>query len=577
MRKNFPVNEIEYIVPVGVCIVSKTDLRGVITYANEAFVQASGFALSELLGQPHNLLRHPDMPEWAFADLWSTIKRGVPWKGIVKNRRQDGGYYWVRAVVVPVRQNDVTIGYMSVREAASRAEIEAAQKLYANKPKPSRLSASAASWKQRLTIRKGFAAGGIFVTLLMVIGGILGIGGLQVSNTVAASLYQQRIQPMAWASEFDSALHQKRGVLSDFYLMHYPAHTPLQPIAAATREQLLQRLQLAESKAEQALSQMLAAYPVHNQDRQLSALQLGFAELRSQVLEPQREVISRGLVGAPADLPLAQYLAYFNALHTQVRDYQQAVNSAALHDWKQLEQRNTLIQLLALVGIAFGILVIALVGGIFVREIVEPLERAMRSLDRIAQGDLSAEVEVQGYGESGKLIQANAVMQLHLRVITEQIIDCGREINMQCAQLNHSLFDISDYTERQYDQLSDASSTLHSQPLKQMRALLDEIRLELAALASAPEPVQVPDFGDRMGQVFNLIEVQSFMLDDFQQKIDQLLDLVMENRNQSQASYGLSQRLKAVAQQLHELVSAYQVHTQAKSAPGSSPLNLERT
>jgi len=577
MRKNFPVNEIEYIVPVGVCIVSKTDLRGVITYANEAFVQASGFALSELLGQPHNLLRHPDMPEAAFADLWSTIKRGAPWKGIVKNRRRDGGFYWVRAVVVPVRQNDVTIGYMSVREAASRAEIEAAQRLYANMPKTSKLSATAASLKQRLTIRKGFVAGGLFVTLLMVLGGILGIGGLQVSSTVAAALYQQRIQPMAWAGEFDSALHQKRGVLSDFYLLHYPPNEPQAPIAAATREQLLQRLQLAENKAEQALSKMLAAYPLANQGQRLNALELGFEELRSQVLESQRRVISQGMVVAPTELPLAQYLAHFNVLHAQVRDYQQAVNAAALQDWKQLEQRNNLIQLLALGGIIFGIFVIALAGRIFEREIVVPLERAMRSLDRIAQGDLSSEVEVKGYGESGKLIQANAVMQLHLRVITEQLIECGREINLQCAQLNHSLFEISDYTERQYDQLSDASNTLHSQPLKQMRALLDELRLDLAALASSPEPVPMPDFGGRLDQALNLIEVQSIMLQDFQQKIDQLLDLVMENRNQSQASYGLAQRLKAVSHQLHDLVSVYQVHAPSKNTVASSPVSLDQS
>lgn len=577
MRKNFPVNEIEYTVPVGVCIVSKTDLRGVITYANEAFVQASGFGLDELLGQPHNMVRHPDMPEWTFADLWNTVKSGAPWKGIVKNRRSDGGFYWVKAVVVPVRQNDLTVGYMSVREAASRAEIEAAQAIYANRPKANWVSATVANLKRRLTIRKGFVAGGLFVTLLMVVGGILGIGGLQTSSTAAAALYQQRIQPMAWASEFDTALHQKRGVLSDFYLLHYQPNVPQLPIADTTREQLIQRLQQADAQAEQALVKMLAAYPVDNQDLRLRALKQGFEALRSQVLEPQRGLIAQGLVGAPAALPVAQYLAHFNTLHALVRDYQQAVNAAARQDWKALEQRNTLIQLLALFGIAFGMLVIALTGRIFVREMVEPLERAMRSLDRIAQGDLSGAVEVKGYGESCKLIQANAVMQLHLRVITEQIIDCGREINMQCAQLNHSLFEISDYTERQYDQLSDASSTLNNQPLKEMRALLDEIRLELAALASSPEPVEMRDFDGRMDQVFNLIEVQSIMLQDFQQKIDQLLDLVMENRNQSQASYGLAQRLKAVAQQLHELVSVYQVHAPSKNTVASSPVSLDQS
>lgn len=111
-------------------IVTKTDLKGRITYANPAFVDISGFTLDELLGQPHNIVRHPDMPRDAFKDLWDTNRRDEPWKGLVKNRCKDGGYYWVDAYVTPLTQNGEKIGYMSVRSKPSDAQKAQADALY---------------------------------------------------------------------------------------------------------------------------------------------------------------------------------------------------------------------------------------------------------------------------------------------------------------------------------------------------------------------------------------------------------------------------------------------------------------
>jgi PAS domain S-box-containing protein len=111
--------------------VSVTDLKGRITYCNAAFVTASGYSQAELLGQPHNLVRHPDMPEEAFRDLWATIESGHPWQGVVKNRRKNGDHYWVMANATPMRDGDRIVGYLSVRMAPSRAQIDACQALYA--------------------------------------------------------------------------------------------------------------------------------------------------------------------------------------------------------------------------------------------------------------------------------------------------------------------------------------------------------------------------------------------------------------------------------------------------------------
>jgi methyl-accepting chemotaxis protein len=127
MRKNLPVTNAEYELADDALIVSKTDLKGKIAYFNSQFVHASGFTEEELMGEPHNIVRHPDMPAEAFEDLWTTVKAGLPWSGAVKNRRKDGGFYWVQASVTPIWENGAVTGFMSIRTklpAEQRAEAE---------------------------------------------------------------------------------------------------------------------------------------------------------------------------------------------------------------------------------------------------------------------------------------------------------------------------------------------------------------------------------------------------------------------------------------------------------------------
>jgi aerotaxis receptor len=131
MRTNLPVTAREYPFPPGETLVSTTDTKGRILYCNPRFIEVSGYSKDELLGQPHNLIRHPDMPEEAFRDMWATIQAGKPWSAAVKNRRKDGDYYWVIANATPLMQQGQPVGYMSVRTEATREQISAAEALYA--------------------------------------------------------------------------------------------------------------------------------------------------------------------------------------------------------------------------------------------------------------------------------------------------------------------------------------------------------------------------------------------------------------------------------------------------------------
>ncbi|MEA3522981.1 MAG: PAS domain-containing protein [Campylobacterota bacterium] len=111
---------IETEVPQNELIISRTDLKGIITYVNDTFAEISGYGTNELIGKPHNIVRHPDMPSSAFKEIWETISAKNTWKGYVKNLRKDGGYYWVHAEISGVYKNGELIEYKSLREPVSQ-------------------------------------------------------------------------------------------------------------------------------------------------------------------------------------------------------------------------------------------------------------------------------------------------------------------------------------------------------------------------------------------------------------------------------------------------------------------------
>lgn len=123
--------DVEVPFPDGRLIVSRTDLSGLITHANDAFVEMSGWERQELIGAPHYILRHPDMPRVAFKGLWDTIQAGQKWHGWVKNLRKDGAFYWVYATAVPNIRNGQIVGYTSVRRKPSRTRIAELTPVYA--------------------------------------------------------------------------------------------------------------------------------------------------------------------------------------------------------------------------------------------------------------------------------------------------------------------------------------------------------------------------------------------------------------------------------------------------------------
>ncbi|NMM88812.1 chemotaxis protein [Rhodococcus sp. SRB_17] len=216
MRVNLPVTSDEYDFPAESMLVSTTDTQGRITHCNAAFTDASGFAHHELIGQPHNLIRHPDMPPQAYKDLWSTIGRGRAWTGLVKNRRKDGGFYWVQANVTPIMEGGKPRGYMSVRTKPTREQVREAEALYAQ------LRRDAAEQRKGVRLVGGRVShpglrgvlqrlGGLpaTYTLGLMLLGVVGLGMLPHALDLPA--------PLAWGAALALLLAGQLAVLAWFH------------------------------------------------------------------------------------------------------------------------------------------------------------------------------------------------------------------------------------------------------------------------------------------------------------------------------------------------------------------------
>lgn len=210
MKINMPVTNHEVMFGDDEFMLTKTDLKGVITYANQDFIKTSGFTAEELIGSSHNIVRHPDMPVEAFADLWGNLKAGRPWDGLVKNRTKQGDYYWVRANVAPILENGQLVGYLSARRKPTRQEVneaDAAYRLFKNgqaqhlairegrvvtKNLLSKLKYKLLSFKlsQRLTAIVMLACA------LLVVQSWMALRDLDAANQRMMAIYKDRLEPV---------------------------------------------------------------------------------------------------------------------------------------------------------------------------------------------------------------------------------------------------------------------------------------------------------------------------------------------------------------------------------------------
>ena len=444
MKNNQPVTQREIAFPPNTYLVSRTDLKGIITYVNDAFVDISGFSREELIGSSHNIVRHPDMPQAAFADLWATVKQGLPWRGLVKNRCKNGDFYWVDAFVTPIKQDGRTIGYQSVRTPAlanRRSVAEAAYRAAGQTGSLPRTGRRSLSLAARLW-------GSIAVILaLMLLVGVIGLRSIGESNHSLEVLYQDKQLPSNLANKMMFLLADNRA-----QVMLALQHDPANPSAKLHDHPLDLHIENT-LKNRQEINVTLDELKKHALNEQEQALFAKFSATRerysSEGINVARRLLQEGKHQEANELLQLK----INPLYAEMKRDGEALISELSHSAAETHQaaeaRYATIRNLT-IGSLLGALLLGGIGGwLLIRSITRPLHRAIGHFERISEGKLTDEIDIEGRDETGLLLCNLATMQVMLKAMLDNINAASRAIDSRCQQLEAQMKQVAEQSEQQ--------------------------------------------------------------------------------------------------------------------------------
>jgi len=548
MKINLPVTGQERLFPAGRTLVSRTDTKGIITFANDGFVEVSGFSREELVGENHNIIRHPDVPPIVFETMWQTLKRGLPWHGTVKNRCKNGDYYWVDARIVPVKKHGHIIGYMSVRTCPSRDAVVRAEAAFESlRNAPAAPAAHAVSaWKHSFSIRNGVTLGIVFVTLLMIAGGILGITGLRMSNASMEALYRNELEPMRSIGRINFLMADNRAQV--VLALHHNVDTRE---AGALGHDLTSHIASIDRNRSE-IDALWSGYGGRIESADERALAERYWRARNRYVDEglleARGALLQGDFRRAETLLLHTVNPLYEAANREVTALLGHLSERAQADFGQLTQRNTTIAAVAVAGIVLGSLAMVLAGLYFFRATVVPLQRAVKALENIAEGNLSDTVDDAGYGEPGRVMAAVTVMQMHLKVMMNEIRQSSDSIREQCRNLNRTMMNVAEHTDEQHDRVYET-----------LDAILGACN-GLRELAEGAESLMTPGSGvaPQASDLVGAARVHAFAVEDVAAKLRQVAALIVDNRAEVQGAWSASQQLEKTAEELDRLVKYFE-------------------
>ena len=444
MKNNQPVSQREVNFPANTYLVSRTDLKGIITYANDAFVDISGFSREELIGKNHNVVRHPDMPEAAFADLWQTVKSGLPWRGLVKNRCKNGDFYWVEAFVVPMKRNGQVTGYMSVRTPADSARRAAAEAAYRNAGQKGPLPASG---RRSLSLRaRIWATMGVLLAMMAILG-VLGLSNLKGINQELDAMYRENLQPANTVSRMMFLLSDNRS-----QIMLGLQHNPDGPVASLHDHPLDMHIEATlKNRGEiNELLEKLKAAPLTDAQK---ALLDKFGETRERFsregVNKARDQLKQGAY-MDANVTL---LRSINPLYAEMqRDglaLIQALSDDAEAAYRDAEAGYAQVRNLSIGLLAAALLLVGIGGAFLVNAIVAPIRKAIAQFERIAEGRLTDEIDIGGRDETGLLLCNLGIMQGTLKAMLDDISSAARAIDARSRLLEAQMRQVTTQSEQQ--------------------------------------------------------------------------------------------------------------------------------
>ncbi|MCP3665396.1 MAG: PAS domain-containing protein [Gammaproteobacteria bacterium] len=404
MKVNMPVTDTEQSMSEGLALVSKTDIKGIITYCNRDFIDISGYDEQDLVGKNHNMLRHPDMPAEVFQDLWDSISRGHPWMGIVKNRCKNGDYYWVKANVTPVYKKGRLIEYISVRNKPTAEEIGDAEALYAK--------LNAGDLKPPSLIQKMFSGLGA-LTLIRKFYLVMLVMMISFAGSGLFAWYPMYVAETQW-KHYQDSVAERQSLLSEIK-SHFgyggAIHNFKNYVLRGTPEYAARF-----RKNQLALIRTIASYYELNglseEERQaLAVVEQVAVDYASQIekITPMVEAgesaeVIDGVVKIN-DGPALEGLEQLN------RTYNELTDSDTDHLNKTMGQGQLLVTVMPLVGflILFLFFVAALKTGV-----LSPLTSVRERLRRLSEGYYFDDIDIHQGGEIGDLLRDLKMMQTKL-------------------------------------------------------------------------------------------------------------------------------------------------------------------
>lgn len=438
MKTNLPITQKNIPFPTGCYLVSRTDLKGTIVDCNDAFVEISGFDKKELVGSSHNIVRHPDMPPQAFEQMWRRLKKGYPWRGLVKNRCKNGDHYWVEAVVVPVRKDGEVTGYLSVRSAPKSHDVAAAEALYAKlKADPKRRPPGSDRGLAAipLRIKLWFATALSIVSLIAGTG--IGMWGIQHSNQALGELHDEALVPSNLVSEVVLFMGENRSQIA-LSLQHEPTN----PFAKAHDHALTMHLEKIQANR----------HHIDELVNKLNNLSLDSATKQkiSEWTMIRQRYVEEGIGPAFQALQKDNYLEANRILLEKVNPiYQQAfnVNRELMRHFEQYgeslhqnEQTNfERIFWLGTIGAIVSISLVLLINLWILRRLTQGMRNSQYVLAGIAEGDLSRFIDVSGRDEIGRMLCDLAVAQTRQKAVLERISRASHRIDGHVESLRHEM------------------------------------------------------------------------------------------------------------------------------------------
>lgn len=569
---------IERKIPPDCTLVSKTNLEGVVTFVNQAFAEISGYTQAEIIGKTSSFLRHPDVPEAVFKHLWHTLQKGRPWHGVLKNLCKNDDYFWSEIYIVPIWKKGNMAGYMSAHCTPTPQQISDAQADFAFASKNGKVRADTGFRPRRyLSVKRGVLTGIFFVIAATTVSAWIGVQGLQNTSDLIHEVVRQSDASTLLTKGNQQAANAATNAL--LAVQHAPGKT-----AAGDAKGLAEHLRLV-----QVYSQELTSIASELDAKKTLLLGLS-ARLESTVpgfinrtaatteaityyIAASQALIQQGINPVSASFTLGQFESAQDLVLNKIAPLQNELNlrSNELSDLllkTSLELRQTVDDLYAetkqllILWSLFTVAVVGLSGILFFRGTMRPLNRAMTQMRNIAEGHLSEKPSVYEHGETGKVASTVATMQIQLQVMLNEIHIASTQVRTQVTKLNGEILSMLNNTEDQYDKATQINTALERSgaDIGALASCAMQVHQLAKTITESSEPLSASDrtaLFDLTYQTAALANLHVLGAEEIGRLSDHIMDVVVLNRENSNNSWEIGQRLEATSTALNDMVEKF--------------------